>query len=133
MSYIPGKETRQVKSYLRYRAALTALSTQIKNKIHALLDQHVFLEKETLAQLSDIFGKQGLELLTKVVLPGDDTEILKSWLGILEHLHKEILRANQWTRQHIKEDFICRILKSIPGIGDTFAILIRYEIDEIHR
>lgn len=133
LSYIPGKQTREVKSYLRYRAALTALSTQIKNKIHALLDQHIFLEKETLSQLSDIFGKQGLALLAKVVLPGEDTEILKSWLGLLEHLHKEILRANLWTRNHVKEDAICRFLKTIPGIGDTFAILIRYEIDEIRR
>lgn len=132
-SYIPSKETRLVKNFLRYRAGLTAISTMIKNKIHALVDQHDHPARETLEHLSDVFGKKGLEILETLELPGCDTQILRSWLGMLEHLKKEIANANRWVRQHVREDELASLLKTIPGIGDQFALLIRYEIDRIER
>ncbi|MDP3981133.1 MAG: IS110 family transposase [Chlamydiota bacterium] len=133
LSYIPGNETRRVKNFLRYRSGLAALNTQVKNKIHALLDQHEFPEKETLACLTDIFGKKGRALLTEISLPGQDTVILKSWMGFWEHIHQEILKADVWIRHHVKEDPISSFLQTIPGIGAQFALLVRYEIDRIDR
>lgn len=132
-AYIPGIETRRVKSFLRYRAGLASLSTQIKNKIHALVDSHDFAEKETLANLMDLFGLQGRRLLGQISLPGYDTEILKSWVGLWEHVHQETLKADLWIRRHVKEDPMSLLLKTIPGIGDQFALLVRYEIDQIQR
>jgi len=133
LAYIPCPETRRLKNFLRYRAGLAAMNTQVKNKIHALLDQHEFAEKETLAQLSDLFGKQGRSLLPGVILPGQDTQILRSWMGLWEHVHQDILKADVWIRHHAKEDPLSSLLKTIPGIGDQFALLVRYEIDDIQR
>ncbi|TVL96336.1 MAG: IS110 family transposase [Candidatus Brocadia sp. WS118] len=133
LAYIPGSETRRLKNFLRYRAGLAAMNTQVKNKIHALLDQHEFAEKETLAQLTDLFGKQGRHLLTEVCLPGQDTQILKSWMNLWEHIHQEILKADVWIRHHAKEDPLSSLLQTIPGIGAQFALLVRYEIDQIER
>lgn len=132
-AYIPDKGTRLMKNYLRYRAGLVAMSTAVKCKIHALLDQHDYAERETLAQFSDMFGKKGLELMAGVKLPGCDTQILHSWLELLAHIKKEILEANRWVREHVREDELALLLKTIPGIGDQFALLIRYEIDRIER
>lgn len=133
LAYIPGNETRRVKNFLRYRSGLAALSTQIKNKIHALLDQHEFAEKETLAAMTDIFGKKARSLLTEISLPGQDTHILKSWMSLWEHIHQEMLKADVWIRHHVKEDLISSLLITIPGIGAQFALLVRYEIDQIER
>lgn len=133
LAYIPGSETRRMKSFLRFRAGLASMNTQVKNKIHALLDQHEFPERQTLAQLTDLFGREGRNLLAQIVLPGSDTEVLRSWVGLWEHLHKEILKGDLWIRQHVKEDATSLLLKTIPGIGDQFALLVRYEIDNIER
>jgi transposase len=123
-AYIPDKETRLMKNYLRYRAGLVALSTAIKCKIHALVDQHDYAERETLAQLSDTFGKKGLGLLAQVKLPGYDTQILRSWLELLEHIKSEITQANRWVREHVREDESASLLKTIPGIGDQFVLAV---------
>ena len=133
LAYIPGVETRRMKNFLRFRAGLASMNTQVKNKIHALLDQHEFPERQTLGQLSDVFGTQGRNLLAQITLPGADTEVLRSWVGLWEHLHKEILKADLWIRKHVKDDPMSLLLKTIPGIGDQFALLVRYEIDEIER
>lgn len=133
LAYAPGPETRRIKNYLRFRTGLVAMSVQVKNKIHATLDQHDFPEKESLSHLSDMFGRQGLKLLEQVVLPGEDTVILQSWLRLLNYLHVEILKANNWVRQHVQEDPTSQLLKTIPGIGYQFALLIRHEIDDIRR
>jgi len=133
LAYAPSAETRRIKNFLRYRAGLTALSTQVKNKIHALLDQHQFEQKQVLARLSDLFGKQGMAMLEQVVLPGDETLVLQSGLGVLKHLKEEVRKADQWIRHHVRDDELAGLIKTIPGIGDCFALLVRYEIDQISR
>jgi transposase len=107
---LPAAATRQKKNYLRYRAGLAMLDTQVKNKIHALLDQHDCPRHAPLGRVADLFGKQGLTLLGTVQLPGPEQAVLESWRRVHELL-----------------------LKTIPGIGDQFALLVRYEVDRIER
>jgi transposase len=133
VAYAPSAATRAVKNYLRYRAGLAMLDTQVKNKIHALLDQHDYPQRSALGRLADLFGKQGLALLRTVELPGSEQAVLESWLQMHEQLASERRQANAWIRAAVKEDRWAQLLKTIPGIGDQFALLVRYEVDRIGR
>jgi len=133
VAYAPAAATRQVKNYLRYRAGLAMLNTQVKNKLHALLDQHEFPQRSALSQVADLFGKQGLALLRTVQLPGTEQAVLESWLRVHEQLVNELRQANAWIRAQVKEDRLAQLLMTIPGIGHQFALLVRYEIDHIER
>lgn len=133
VAYAPAAATRQVKNYLRYRAGLAMVNTQVKNKLHALLDQHEFPQRTALGQVADLFGKQGLALLRTVRLPGTEQAVLESWLRVHEQLVGELRQANAWIRAQVKEDRLAQLLLTIPGIGHQFALLVRYEVDHIER
>ena len=133
VAYAPAAATRQVKNYLRYRAGLAMLNTQVKNKLHALLDQHEFPQRIALGQVADLFGKQGLALLRTVQLPGTEQAVLESWLRMHEQLVGELRQANAWIRAQVKEDRLAQLLLTVPGIGHQFALLVRYEVDRIER
>ena len=133
VAYAPAAATRQVKNYLRYRAGLAMLNTQVKNKLHALLDQHDYPQRMALDKVADLFGKQGLALLRTVQLPGTEQAVLESWLRVHEQLVGELRQANAWIRAQVKEDRLAQLLLTIPGIGHQFALLVRYEVDHIER
>jgi transposase len=133
VAYAPAAATRQVKNYLRYRAGVAMVNTQVKNKLHALLDQHDFPQRAALSQVADLFGKRGLALLRTVQLPGTEQAVLESWLRVHEQLVGELRQANAWIRARVKEDRLAQLLETIPGIGHQFALLVRYEVDHIER
>ena len=133
VAYAPNAATRAMKNYLRYRAGLAMVDTQVKNKIHAVLDQHDYPQRSAVGRLADLFGKQGLALLETVRLPGSDQAVLASWLRVHGQLVGELRTANAWIRAAVKEDRQAQLLKTIPGIGDQFALLVRYEVDRIER
>jgi len=83
--------------------------------------------------LSDKFGKQGMIYLRSVTLKGDDTAILNNYLDLLEETEKKIKMAEKQIRSVCREDKICALLSSVPGIGNILAVTIRYEIDDIER
>ncbi len=131
-AYAPSSETRQVKDILRYRAALKQLSTSIKNRVHIILDRNE-IEEEEFKALSDKFGKKGKEIMKRMKLKGRDGSILRDYLEILELIEKKIKKIDGWIKEIGKEDKVVQLLKTIPGIGDFIALLLRYEIDDIGR
>lgn len=84
-------------------------------------------------QLSDKFGKQGKAYLRTVKLKGQDSETLNHYLDLIECFDKKIKLADKQTEQMFKQDEICNLLESVPGIGKLSAVLIRHEIDYINR
>ncbi len=132
MAYAPGAETRDKKNLLRYRSSLTAMKVRIKNMIHAVLTRN-HIEDKAFKELSDKFGKKGMEYLRSVTLKGTDTLILNQYLDVLEEIEAKIKAAENQIRLVCRQDEVCKLLRSIPGIGDILAVTIRYEIDDIDR
>jgi transposase len=66
-------------------------------------------------------------------LKSNDTAILNDYLDLLEGTEKKIKEAEKRIRAVCREDKICKLLSSVPGIGDILAVTIRYEIDDIER
>jgi len=131
-SYAPGKETRELKSVLRQRMFIVRVQTMVKNRIHDILDRH----PEVLSQapeVSDLFGAAGLQWLSQIELQGEDNGLLINEMKLFRFLHELISQSDSTVRKLGKIDPRAKLLRSIPGIGPFFSVLILYEIDDISR
>jgi transposase len=109
------------------------LRTMTKNRVHALLDRQSEPVRMSQPQVSDLFGKAGREWMQNLELPPVDALLLKEMLLLLEILNERIKSSNRLVYKLSHEDPIARRLLSIPGLGHFLAVLIRAEIDDIHR
>jgi len=131
-SYACSDEAWDRRQLLRQRAALVKMQTQVKNRIHALVDLHPDAEPPK-PDVTDIFGKVGMEWLGALGLPGADRKRLNQLLEVFEFLHKQVSRSDGAVRRIVRQDERCQWLASVPGIGDFFAALMMAEIDDIRR
>jgi transposase len=128
-AYAPNRSIRAVKRVLRQRLFLVRMRTMLKNRIHALLVQHSVERPE----MSDLYAGKGIKWLKSVVLPSPDGELLSEDLLLLETLNERIAASEGLIRNLSKDDEVVTWLASMPGIGNFFSVLIRYEIDNIER
>src|ERR1700730_1361282 len=128
-AYAPSKETRAVKRVLRQRMFFVRLQTMLKNRIRALLSQHAVV----LSDVTDLYGKAGLEWLCKLTLPEPDSRPLRDDLELLETLREHIASTESLIAELAQGDEVVTWLISLPGIGPFFSVLIRYEVDDITR
>ena len=131
-AYVPNKETREAKNILRQRMFFVRLQTMLKNRIYAILDRHPEVLSEA-PNVSDIFGASGMEWLKQVALTGEDNRLLASELDLLKVLKGKISENNDVVKELAKRDRRVKLLRSIPGIGPFFSVLILFEIDDISR
>jgi transposase len=117
---------------LRHRVMLVRIQTTIKNRIHVIADLHPdALPRKP--EVSDLFGKLGLDWLRRVDLPRPERWRLDELLELLEQLKVRISNSESLIRKIAKQDNRCSLLKTIPGIGDFFSALIVAEVDDIGR
>ena len=127
-SYIPPKETRDLREILRYRASLVRLRTQIKNKIHAIL-----LKNGITHQFSDLFGKQGIQFLKELPLRDAYRFSLNGYLKALDNLSLLIKEVAVIIDNLAESSPDVKLLLTIPGIGAYSAMLIKSEVGDISR
>jgi transposase len=131
-AYAPPFETRDRKNLIRHRSALVKLKSALKNMVHAVLDRN-HIEDPEFRQLSDKFGKRGRALMKEFRLKGADTRMLRNYLSVIDKLEQRIAAVEKEIRKTFRKDEVCKLLRSVPGIGELSAVLIRYEIDDIER
>jgi transposase len=127
-SYVPNKETRARRSLLRHRANLVKTRTEIKNRIHNLLDKY-----DLNSEFSDIFGKQGLEWLRGLQLSTIDKTILNSDLALLDSLETQIQNMNIEIAKLACNQEDVKLLMTMPGIDYYSAMIISSEIGDVKR
>lgn len=131
-AYAPDFETRDKKNLMRYRSSLVRTRTMLKNRVHAVLTRN-HIEEVEFRSLSDKFGKKGRRYMRGFKLMGNDTEILNGYLDLIEGMDEEIRCVENRIRKAFRRDEICKLIESVPGVGEILAVLIRYEIDKIER
>ncbi|HUT75666.1 MAG TPA: IS110 family transposase [Armatimonadota bacterium] len=131
-AYVPGAVTREQRRRLRQRMFPVGLSTMVKNRIHTLIDRHPQLSPEA-GSWSDLFGKAGRAWLQRLELPPSEAQILRTDLALLGALEQHIKQSNRWVSQLAKGDERAKLLVTLPGIGDFFAVLLAVEIDDVRR
>ncbi|NPV54700.1 MAG: IS110 family transposase [Firmicutes bacterium] len=124
-----SRENRAVKRVLRQRMFLVKLRTMLKNRIHALLMQHE-IEKP---KLTDLFGTRGMAWLQALELPYPDDAIFREDLVLLHEVTSRIGNTESLLEEIARKDPVVFRLRSIPGIGKYFSILIRYEVEDMSR
>jgi len=123
-AYACSAETRAVKRVLRQRMFLVRVQTMFKNRIHATVSQHDVKKPE----VTDLFGAKGTRWLSGIDLPYPDNLILEEDLRFLSEVKTRIKATEGLIRELSRGDQAVKLLKSIPGIGDFFSVLIRYEV-----
>jgi transposase len=128
-AYAPSKESRARKRVLRQRIFLVRIRTMLKNRIRALLSQHAIV----LPDVSDLYGRAGLDWLYHLRLPNPDGRLLTSDLALFHAVEEQIASTECLIKELTAEDPAISWLSSVPGIGAFLAVLIRYEVDTIER
>jgi transposase len=127
-SYVPTKKNRERRSLIRHRASLMRMRTEIKNRIHAILDKH-----DLPYDYTDLFGKQGVEWLRNLQLPTPDHQILQSNLQILETLNAELQNADIQIAKDAATEDQAKLLMSMPGVDYYAAMILLSEIGDVKR
>jgi transposase len=131
-AYVPGAVTREQRRRLRQRMFLVRLSTMVKNRIHTLIDRHPELSRQA-GGWSDLFGKAGRAWLEQLELPASELQLLRTDLDLLTEIQEHIKAGDRWVAQLARKDARAKLLATLPGIGDFFAVLLAVEIDDVSR
>lgn len=130
-SYVATPEARQMRSVLRQRMFLVRLQTMVKNRIRGILDRYPDLMKDR--PVEHLFGLKGKEWIKNLSLKETDRDLVNGDLSLLGELGSHINQSEDLVETLSKNDERVELLKSIPGIGTFFSVLIAYEIDDIKR
>ena len=128
-SYVPVREFREKRSLVRHRIALSRTKTKLANKVHAILDKY-----EYRTELTDIFGKSGINWLKSLSVSPIDKIILNTTLSSIETIDNQIeIVSKEIAKYAWKDSQDVKILLSMTGIDIFSAMLISTEIVDIKR
>ncbi|MEW6063583.1 MAG: IS110 family transposase, partial [Nanoarchaeota archaeon] len=130
--YVRNNDSQRIQQVLRQRMFLVRLQTMVKNKIHNLIDRQENARQEV-QNYTDLFGARGFQFLRSVEIPILERKLLDGQIELLEELRTRISYVESILEQLQENDEIVERLKTIPGIGKHFAMLLRHEIDKIGR
>jgi transposase len=125
-SYLSTPEVRDLRERLRYRQALVYIRGGMKCRVQAILHRQGILH-----DYSDLFGKGGRAFLKTLAIPAACRAALDGWLAQIDLLQEHLAELEAWMTQHLEEDQITRLLKTIPGIGLILAHVIQAEIGQL--
>jgi transposase len=131
-AHMPAKATREIRELTRYHVSLTRVMTSLKNRVHAILAKYE-IDSPILSSVSDIFGKIGTKELRSLTLSPNHSRSLNGYLDLIEFIKNLLAILKKEIARIANSDEVCVRLKSIPGIGDFLAVLIKHEIDDIDR
>lgn len=130
-AYVPAPATRESRNVLRQRMFFIRVRTMIKNRIWGLLDRYPDLTESR--PCKELFSKQGLAWMEGLSLKKRDREMLDEDLKLYHALEERISRTEQLVQEMADGDERVELLRTIPGIGKFFAVLIANEVDDISR
>jgi transposase len=128
-SYIPSKEVRELRDIIRARKSLVQGKVKVKNKIHSILTKTgLKLPYKTLCKSSMAWIVEEIE-----IKHFNMKSITTSYINMLEHYNFEIEKIDEKLSEIAMKDNRVQLLKTIPGIGNIFALTIIAEIGDINR
>jgi len=126
--HVSRPQTRQLKELLRHRHKLVRDCVRMKNRIH-----NIIAKNNLAVPASDLFGKQGLQFLSKAELPPYQRSQVDTYLRFYHQLkaHTDVLTKQ--IRQSAESDPVAQLLMTIPGVGAITALFIVAEVEDIGR
>jgi transposase len=129
--WIPAGELRDKRSLARTRMYLVNQRTCLKNRIHATLERYALGVKG----VSDAFGRKGRRILNEHIkrLPGHTRFAVSRQLEQINVLDREIRHLDKRMHEVFDENEEIKLLRTLPGIGFIFSIVIWLEVGDIDR
>jgi len=128
LCFVPTRMQRDRRQFIRHRVHLVKMGTEVKNRIHALLDKH-----GVRCPYKTLFSKKGLEWLKGLKLGFTDDAVLRSDLALLQALNEQIGFMEAKIAAVAVNDEGVRLLMTMPGLGYFAASLLVAEICDISR
>ena len=118
---------------LRHRMSYVRMQTQLKNRIRALLAQQREEVREMIERQNLLFSRRGMKVLKELELPGKDKEMLKSLIKTFDHIQRRIRQSDSLVEKIYDNCEEARLIRTIPGFGEFFSVLVATEIANIER
>jgi transposase len=127
-AYIPPRPVRDARELLRHRAALVAVRTATKNRIHAVLTKNGIA-----CAWSDVLGKRARAWLRALEVRPAYRQALDDYLRLGELLTIVIGEVTTTVEQLVAANPGAQLLMTMPGVSYYSALLILSEIGEVAR
>lgn len=124
-SYIPSKEIRRLREFMRQRRALVRERTRMINKMKAIFNR----------QGLKLPGKKFCNLSTQWILENTfrNQDIVISYLDIFTEIQKHLKFIEEDIKDLAKKDEQAMLLQTMPGIGAITAMEIIAEAADFNR
>jgi transposase len=128
LCFVPTRRQRDRRQFIRHRISLVRMRTEVKNRIHALLDRHGLR-----CPYPTLFSKKGVRWLRSLRLGFTDDAVLRSDLALLEALDMQIGFMEAKIAAVAVNDERVKLLMTMPGLNYFSASLLVAEICDINR
>jgi transposase len=127
LCFVPSRDQRDRRQLIRHRISLVKIRTEVKNRVHALLDKHGLK-----CPYTTLFSKRGVEWLGSLRLGFIDDAVLSSFLALLEALDMQISLVEAKIAIAV-DDGRVKLLMTMPGLDYFSASLLVAEIGDVNR
>ena len=98
------------------------MRTQIKNKIHSIIDRNRDTYNGLLDNLTDSFGKTGVKIMKTTKIDEIDYKILMDQLDLISYINEKIKNIEDEISKRALLDDDIKLLKTIPGIFRFYSL-----------
>jgi transposase len=128
--WIPPAELRDQREMLRWRMSLPHMRTQVKNRIHAVLQRYNVDIRAT-----DLFGDGGRAglLERRNELPPHSQQSVMEQLEMLDVLEQQIRECEQRMGELLYPSAERDLLDSLPGVGKVLSAVMALELGDVRR
>ena len=127
-AWVAPPSQRELREYIRYRAKLVNLRSNLKAQVHAVL-----AKEGVNVPMSDLFGVAGQRLLDEVQLANAYRIRVESLRDLIGHLDREIAMVEKQVAPIFAGDLGFHAVQAIPGVGPVLAAVFVAEIGDIER
>jgi len=127
-SYLAPKETRELRELVRTREYFVRMRTSSKIRIRSALAKQGLICKAT-----DVASATFEQWLKEQEIPDFYKDEISSLFRTITHLDAEIAKCEAAMKKEAKKHPEIKILKSVPGIGDIRALIIKAEVGDFNR
>ena len=129
--WIPPGELRDQRDLPRTRMLFIRQRTRLKNRIHATLAKYGL----QCPGVSDLFGAGNRALLHERIgaLPRETAWVTGRLIAHVEALDREVGEVERRVRAVFEPTLEVRLLRTLPGVGLTLAVLVALEVGDVKR
>ena len=127
-AWIAPPATRELRGWVRHRAKLVGLRSNLKCQVHAVL-----AAAGVAVSMRDLFGLSGRQLLAATRLSVESRSRVDSLIRLITALDFEIDLYAQLVAGRLRADPGYRAIQTIPGVGAVLGAVFVAEIGDITR